>query len=168
VLRLLAAGLIITTTVLPAPPEHYRRALSALLRDAQVDSVIAIFIPPLVTDPNAVATAIAESTKENPASRSSGSSCRPLPHRWLCRRSRPMRFPNLPRWRSPASPPYGQWRERPVEDLPPLDRVDPHAIQEVVETILQRGGGWSTPEESLALLTAVGIETAPHASGDHV
>ena len=43
-----------------APAEHYRRALAAILRDEQVDSVIAIFIPPLVTEPGAVAAAIAE------------------------------------------------------------------------------------------------------------
>ncbi len=38
-----------------APPDHYRRALASLLRDESVDSVITIFIPPLVTDPDAVA-----------------------------------------------------------------------------------------------------------------
>jgi acetate---CoA ligase (ADP-forming) len=47
-----------------APPEHYRRALAAILRDDQVDSVITIFIPPLVTEPGAVASAIAESVRE--------------------------------------------------------------------------------------------------------
>ena len=34
-----------------APADHYRRALAAILRDDHVDSVIAIFIPPLVTEP---------------------------------------------------------------------------------------------------------------------
>ena len=43
-----------------APADHYRRALAAILRDEQVDSVITIFIPPLVTDPADVAAAIAE------------------------------------------------------------------------------------------------------------
>src|SRR6185312_1382061 len=43
-----------------APAEHYRRALSALLRDENVDSVLTIFIPPLVTEPDAVAAAIVE------------------------------------------------------------------------------------------------------------
>ena len=42
-----------------ASPEHYRRALSALIRDDQVDSILTIFIPPLVTDPEAVAAVIA-------------------------------------------------------------------------------------------------------------
>ena len=43
-----------------APADHYRRALAAILRDEQVDSVITIFIPPLVTDPADVAAAVAD------------------------------------------------------------------------------------------------------------
>ena len=46
-----------------APADHYRRALAAILRDESVDSVIAIFIPPLVTEPDAVAAAIAEAAR---------------------------------------------------------------------------------------------------------
>src|SRR6185295_17262754 len=49
-----------------APADHYRRALSAILRDESVDSVSAIFIPPLVTEPNAVAAAIASTAGEAP------------------------------------------------------------------------------------------------------
>jgi acyl-CoA synthetase (NDP forming) len=47
-----------------ATAEHYARALGIILEDEQVDSVITIFIPPLVTDPNNVAEAIAESTRD--------------------------------------------------------------------------------------------------------
>jgi hypothetical protein len=46
-----------------APADHYRRALAAILRDDEVDSAIAIFIPPLVTEPGAVASAIAEAAR---------------------------------------------------------------------------------------------------------
>ncbi|MEO8681710.1 MAG: CoA-binding protein, partial [Vicinamibacterales bacterium] len=42
-----------------APPEHYGRALDLLLDDDQVDSVLVIFIPPIVTDADQVASAIA-------------------------------------------------------------------------------------------------------------
>ncbi|HWC77344.1 MAG TPA: GNAT family N-acetyltransferase, partial [Blastocatellia bacterium] len=45
-----------------APAEHYRRAASALLADDQIDSLIIIFIPPLVTAPEEVAAAIVEGT----------------------------------------------------------------------------------------------------------
>src|SRR5688500_13044415 len=53
-------------TLASAPPEHYRRALAAILLDDQLDSVIAIFIPPLVTEPTAVGTAIAEGARGVP------------------------------------------------------------------------------------------------------
>ena len=41
-----------------ATPEQYRRALEVVAADPAVDSLIAIFIPPLVTEPEAVAAAI--------------------------------------------------------------------------------------------------------------
>ena len=37
-----------------------------MLRDDQIDSVIAIFIPPLVTDPVEVASAVAEAARAVP------------------------------------------------------------------------------------------------------
>jgi acetate---CoA ligase (ADP-forming) len=43
-----------------ATPEQYRRALGLLLKDPKVDSVIVIFIPPLVTAAEDVAAAIRE------------------------------------------------------------------------------------------------------------
>ena len=42
-----------------APAEHFGRALAIILKDENVDSVLTIFIPPLVTEPDAVAAAIA-------------------------------------------------------------------------------------------------------------
>ncbi|HYT74683.1 MAG TPA: GNAT family N-acetyltransferase, partial [Vicinamibacterales bacterium] len=41
-----------------ATPAQYRRALELVAADPSVDSIIAIFIPPLVTEPEAVAAAI--------------------------------------------------------------------------------------------------------------
>src|SRR4029079_18395195 len=43
-----------------ATPEQYRKALEIVAADAAVDSIIAIFIPPLVTEAAAVADAIRE------------------------------------------------------------------------------------------------------------
>ena len=60
-----------------APPDHYRRALAALIRDEHVDSILTIFIPPLVTNPEAVAAAIAAEAAAQPASRSQAFSCGP-------------------------------------------------------------------------------------------
>ena len=43
-----------------APPEAYRDALSVMLEDPDIDSIILIYIPPLVTRPEDVAAAIRE------------------------------------------------------------------------------------------------------------
>jgi acyl-CoA synthetase (NDP forming) len=47
-----------------APADHYRRGLASILRDDSIDSVITIFIPPLVTEPDDVAAAIAAAVKD--------------------------------------------------------------------------------------------------------
>jgi acetyl coenzyme A synthetase (ADP forming)-like protein len=49
-----------------ATPGGYRTAMSALLRDPNVDCLVPIFIPPLGVDQDAVATAICDSARENP------------------------------------------------------------------------------------------------------
>ena len=48
-----------------ATPEQYRRALEVVAADPAVDSLIAIFIPPLVTEPEAVAAAIRSAARED-------------------------------------------------------------------------------------------------------
>ena len=91
-----------------APPDHYRRALAAILRDEPVDSVIAIFIPPLVTEPDAVAAAIAEGAR--------GDHGKPVLGVFMRAEGAPggarARFPatafrNRRRWRSRGSRPTG-------------------------------------------------------------
>ena len=108
-----------------APADHYRRALAAILRDESVDSVIAIFIPPLVTEPDAVAAAIAEGARGG--ARQAGAracSCGPR-----ARRRRWRRFPatlsrNRRRWRSRGSPLTGAGAPGPWTRRPSLDRFD--------------------------------------------
>src|SRR6185295_6766263 len=46
-----------------ASADHYRRALDAILRDDNVDSVITIFIPPLITDPADVGAVVAAAAR---------------------------------------------------------------------------------------------------------
>ncbi len=48
-----------------ATAEHYRKALGVLLRDASVDQVIVIFVPPITHDPVVVARAVFEAARES-------------------------------------------------------------------------------------------------------
>ena len=142
-----------------APAEHYRRALAAILRDENVDSVMAIFIPPLVTEPEAAAAAIVEAARD----------CRDKPVLGVFMRSKgaPHALAPVPCYAFPESAAlalarvtaYGAWRRKPVSEPPVLDRFDAAAARSTVDGALARGDGWLTPEEASALLQAAGIET---------
>ena len=91
-----------------APAEHYRRALSTLLRDENVDSVLTIFIPPLVTEPDAVAAAMSRPHRRSKGSLLRGYSCAPPVHPRTSWVSPATRFRSLPGMRS------HEWR--PIEN----------------------------------------------------
>ena len=144
-----------------APADHYRRALASILRDESVDSLIVIFIPPLVTDPNAVAAAIAaavEGTHEKPVlgvfMRSEGApaALAPIPS---------YAFPESAALALARVTAYGEWRSKPVVAIPALDGFDRDGIRRIVDDVLRRGPGWASPEQAHALLAAAGITGAP-------
>jgi acyl-CoA synthetase (NDP forming) len=143
-----------------APAEHYGRALATILEDEQVDSVIAIFIPPLVTDPGEVARAIAESAR--------GVDGKPILGVFMRAEGAPRALSPIPCYAFPESAAlalarvtgYGRWRARPVDAPPVLDRIDRMGIRAVVDSVLRRGGGWTTAEEASTLLSAAGINCA--------
>jgi acetyl coenzyme A synthetase (ADP forming)-like protein len=143
-----------------APAEHYRRALAAILRDDSVDSVITIFIPPLVTEPNAVAAAIAGAVD--------GTHGKPVLGVFMRAEGAPAALAPIPSYAFPESAAlalarvtaYGRWRSKPMVPAPALERFDPDAIRRVVQTALSRGAGWALPQEAQALLAAAGIATA--------
>jgi acyl-CoA synthetase (NDP forming) len=143
-----------------APADHYRRALTSILRDVSVDSVITIFIPPLVTEPNAVASAIASAVEEAPG--------KPVLGVFMRSEGAPAGLAPIPSYAFPESAAlalarvtaYGQWRSKPYVPAPTLDRFDPDAIRRVVQRILSRGAGWALPDEAQTLLGASGIANA--------
>jgi acyl-CoA synthetase (NDP forming) len=143
-----------------APAEHYARALAIILEDEQVDSVIAIFIPPLVTDPGAVAQAIAESARAVHG--------KPVLGVFMRAEAAPAVLSPIPSYAFPESAAvalarvtrYGRWRAKPVSPPPSLDRVDRTQIRTIVDGIVGRGGGWATADEASALLSATGITCA--------
>jgi acetyl coenzyme A synthetase (ADP forming)-like protein len=143
-----------------APPEHYRRALATLLRDESIDSVVVIFIPPLVTEPDAVAAAVAESAQ--------GAHGKPVLGVFMRADGAPAALRPIPCYSFPESAAlalarattYGQWRARPVIPAPALARFNHDQIRAVVERVLARGGGWTTADEAGALLIAAGIPSA--------
>jgi acetate---CoA ligase (ADP-forming) len=143
-----------------AAPEHYRRALGALLRDEVVDSVLVIFIPPLVTDPVAVAQAIAEVARDVVE--------KPIVGVFMSSQGAPAVLAGVPcqDFPEPAAlalarvTDYGEWRRRPAGTVPALPGIRRDDARQVVARALDRGGGWLTVDEAQALMAAVGIPTA--------
>ncbi|HEX2443749.1 MAG TPA: GNAT family N-acetyltransferase, partial [Vicinamibacterales bacterium] len=144
-----------------APAEHFRRALEILLRDEQVDSVMVIFIPPLVTEPDLVATAIAESARQ--------AADKPVLAIFMRADGAPAALLGIPCFSFPESAAialarataYGVWRQKPADTIPVFPDLDSDRARRLVDEVLGRGGGWLTPDESQALMEAVGVETAP-------
>jgi len=164
-----------------ATADTYAEVLTLLLNGDEVDSVIAIFTPPLVTRAEDVAAAIrscAESAAD--AGRS-----KPLLSSFL---GDPAAQPVLaggratvPCFTYPESAAralaqavaYAQWLERPVGVEPELDGIDANAARRVLERVAlgassAPGGGpkpgsvgtWVQGEEAMALLESYGIPTA--------
>jgi acyl-CoA synthetase (NDP forming) len=142
-----------------APPEHYRLALAALLADGNVDSVLTIFIPPLVTDPDAVAAQIAAAA--------GAATDKPILGIFMRSEGAPPGL-TIPCYAFPESAAialarvtaHGEWRRKPIGAIPALADVSDDRGRAIVEGALTRGGGWLTSDETQRLMAAVGISTA--------
>lgn len=142
-----------------APPAHYAQALSILMRDPQIDAVIAIFIPPIVTRAEDVAAAIAMTARQVPG--------KPIAGVFMQSSGAPTTLGNIPSFAFPEpaaialsrAADYGDWRRRPSGTVPALAGVTPSMARAVVEAVTARGGGWLTTLEADTLMASAGIAT---------
>jgi acetyl coenzyme A synthetase (ADP forming)-like protein len=139
-----------------ASADSYGRALAALLRDDRVDSVLVIFIPPLVTHPDDVARTIRAASMAAPqkpvlgifmSAQSAAPVLAPIP----C-----FEFPESAAIALARATTYGEWRATPV-DAPPEIAIDTRTARALVDVVVARGGGWLTPEEAQRLVAAAGV-----------
>ena len=143
-----------------ATPAHYRRALTALLHDDAVDSVVVIFIPPLVTEPDAVAAEIVAAAET--------AAGKPILAVFMRAGGAPQVLSSIPTYAFPESAAialarvtaYGEWKQKPAGTTPALTAAEPDGAKAVVAAALARGGGWLTPAETNDLMAAAGIRTA--------
>ncbi len=142
-----------------ATAAQYERATRVLLADAQVDSVLVIFIPPLVTKAEEVARAIVAGT--------AGAS-KPVLANFISSHGAPPELAPVPSYRFPETAvtalaraaAYGSWRRQPKGSIPELANVQSQAVRNIVEGALSRGDGWLTPDEAHRLMGTVGVGTA--------
>jgi acetyl coenzyme A synthetase (ADP forming)-like protein len=143
-----------------ASADDYRRALPLLLEDPAVDSVLAIFIPPLVTQANDVAEAIAGAAR---------GSRKPVLATFFGAAGVPAALAPVPCYVFPESAAaalarvvgYSRWRAQPPGVVPALPGFDGSRARAIVARASRTGGGWLDPLSAFALLEACGIATAP-------
>lgn len=130
-----------------------------LLADDRVDSLLVIFIPPLVTEPEAVATAIVEGAK---------GAGKPVIATFMSAQGAPPALAPIPSYVFPESAvtalahaaAYGVWRRRPLGTPPHFDDIRGERVRHIVDGALARGGGWLTPIEAQDVVAGVGIPIA--------
>lgn len=150
-----------------APPDHYRQALSVLLDDPEVDAVVLIYIPPLVTDPDDIAAAVRDAYR-------AGDVGKPVIACFMMSRGAPPELAlgkgkHIPSFTFPEDAVralalarrYARFRESPEGQVVKFTDANAAIASEAVASALKRGAGWMQPEEALSFLSAYGIRTAP-------
>ncbi|HEY5883220.1 MAG TPA: acetate--CoA ligase family protein [Pyrinomonadaceae bacterium] len=135
-----------------APAEHYRQAIEIVAADPNVDALIVIFTPPLVTRADDVATAIVEATqhidKDKPLL-SVFLSAQPAPTQLRTKdKGIPSySFPETAAIALARAARYGEWRSRPETVVVQFEDIKHDEAATIVATALGRGEGWLTPDE---------------------
>jgi acetyl coenzyme A synthetase (ADP forming)-like protein len=145
-----------------ASAEDYRKAIEIVAADQNVDALIVIFTPPLVTRAEDVAREIVAAVKTFDGSK-------PVMAVFLSAQGTPeeLRSPdfNIPSYAFPETAAialaraarYREWRERPETTVPQFEDIRRDEAAAVVAAALGRGGGWLTPEETAELCSCYGL-----------
>ncbi len=157
--------------VASASAAGYGQVLEALLGTDQVDMVIVIFTPPLVTRADDVAHAVVSAvdaattegqSKTIVASFLGAAAARPI----LRGAARPVpcfSYPeNAARALSHAAA-YGEWRARPLGTIPDLEGTKPNEARRLIAAACPSGSGWITGADADEILAAYGIGVVPTA-----
>ena len=141
-----------------ATAEHYRRAIELLLADPNVDSLLVIFIPPLLTAAAGIAAAIRTAV---------GASTKPVLATFMGAQG-PLPLAPVPSYMFPESAAialarvtqYGEWLRKPETLVPVYTDFDRDRARELVAAALASGGGWLSPADAQSLLKTSGIGVA--------
>jgi acetyl coenzyme A synthetase (ADP forming)-like protein len=145
-----------------APAEHYRQAIEIVAEDENIDALIVIFTPPLVTRAEDVARETVGAVKNIDRTKPVLSvflSAQAAPDEL---RSSVIRIPSYSYPETAAialarAARYRQWREQPETTAPRFNDIRGDQAAAVVATALSRGDGWLTIEETAELFSCYGL-----------
>ncbi|HEX2737800.1 MAG TPA: acetate--CoA ligase family protein, partial [Acidimicrobiia bacterium] len=153
--------------VASAPASHYEQSLRTVLADADVDAVVVIFVPPLVTDADDVARAIVQATTDCPdkpvIACFLGRSGAPEPLRSGMHAVPSFAFPESAIAALARLADYADWRRRPEGIVPKLDNIDVDAARLIVDahTTSDPSGTWIDPDVAVDLCRCFGLPVTP-------
>ena len=149
--------------------EQYGATLEVVGNAPEIDAVIAIFIPPIVTRADDVAAALSAARARIPADKPVLAVF--MGHKGLipglAEASIPsFAFPEDAAHALASVAEWAEWARRPVGHVVQPDRCDVHRARTIVDRVLHNGGstgaGWLGVEDTEALLGAFGIPLAGH------
>jgi acetate---CoA ligase (ADP-forming) len=143
-----------------ASPEQFEQAVGLLAASKAYDAVIVLYVPPLVTDPDAVAAAVrrAADAAPIPVVAAFAMPQAPEPARGMAS----FQYPEDAARALGRAARYGRWRATPPGRVPELD-ADVGRAAAIISGALARGPGWLVPEEVSELLDCYGIAQPRHA-----
>ena len=145
-----------------ASAADYLRAIEIVATDNNIDSVIVIFTPPLVTRAEDVAEAIVNAVKKLDGTK-------PIMAVFLSAQGAPEELKStdfrIPSYAFPETAAialaraarYREWRDRPETAAPWFDDIRKDEAAAVVAAALCRGDGWLTSEEIAELMSCYGL-----------
>jgi len=151
-----------------ATPAQYARTIELVGADANIDALVVIYIPPLVTDPTVIAPAIAHGAGTVPAHK-------PVLTVFMTSQGAPAVLNAGPRGTLPtytfpenaalalaAAVRYGRWRTRPRGTPLRLSALAHRVVRAVVDRVLANAAGplWLPPGDLATVLRAAGITLA--------
>jgi acetyl coenzyme A synthetase (ADP forming)-like protein len=156
-----------------APAAHYRQAVELVAASGEVDALVVIFIPPLATDPAAVARAIHDGA-------AAAASRLPVLTVFMSAQGVPAelnppgadadgRQARIPSYRFPEeaaralarAAEYGAWRATPPGRVPELEALRGDEAAGLLAAAMADGPRWLAPNEVARLLGCYGLPLAP-------
>ena len=148
-----------------ASAAQYARTIEAVARSGIADSIVVIFVPPLVTDPTDVARALREVSEKLGEM---ATICSVFMSAEGLAADLGDRLPRIPSFAFPEEAAmalsravtYSEWRAAPKGITPDLGGIDDDLVSALLARALQ-GPGWLPADQSAAVLAAYGIPLVP-------